>query len=210
MITGFRNQSLDDDSVLATSNRTEDHEEPKLISPEVLNKIRSVGTTTTYFGGEIVSKTVKNQRCAISKRNLSPDEGWFDEIDRGHFPPPPQQFQVNSDDLFFAVKPKGSSKSPDRRPHHLPLESFYKGKEDTTPRIISVLPKSPSNSPTKSNSPVGSFIEGRNSPEGCESNPDHQANSEGWINTDNSKTVSNDFPTVQSKKFSDAAEGVWF
>ena len=197
-------------SLSSTVTSADDTEDLKIISPDVLSRIRSLGTTTTYFGGEIVAKTVKNRKLAVTpkpKKNLEDD----------------YEPEFVSDEIYYSARPnqeKVGSRPPrtDFRPFQVPLETIYSGRHqsmsDSTPRIISVLPKSPSNSPTKSNSPVGSIIEGRNSPEGCESHGDHQANPE-WINEKRDNDVedtnnNNDSNKIGSKKFSEAADGVWF
>ncbi len=190
----------EDDLASLSSTITSTEEEPKLISPDVLTRIRSLGTTTTYFGGEIVAKTVKNRKLAVPPpKKIKSFEDEFEPV------------EFVSDEIYYSARPS-SGTSPDFRP--LDYNNIYSSRQrqsDSTPRIISVLPKSPSNSPTKSNSPVGSLlIEGRNSPEGCESQPSPHSNPSEveWISEKMTEDSNNN--KTGSKSFSAAAEGAWF
>lgn len=208
-------------------NIEEDYRMRKYVHPEVMQKIRSAGTTTTYFGGKIVAKTVKNRKIPVSRRHTFQDfqeyvgsnnsisdvgvaaslqsygsssitsTNHFDEDSNNSLRNLYSRRDSNSykpalDIPLKAPSPSstspnsGTTKSPTSRPTISgALDSIFSGVGglltfassrpiDTTPRIISVVHKSPpgsqSSSPVKSCSPVSSVMEeGRNSPEGCES-----------------------------------------
>lgn len=228
----------EDDSGTILSSATEDNdddEEEKTVSPDVLQRIRSCGTTTTYFGGHVVAKTVKNRKLPVdhvssgrSSSTSNTDEGYYRDMGSpsnmaqsdGH-----EDLASNaSDDNEEPPKPKDGRQLYHHHHLFLPLDSIFTATNglDTTPRIIEVLPKSQSTSPAKSGSPTGSvIIEGRNSPEGCESGGGVK-NGEDWVSCEqkatNSSSGSKDgnnnslvcvAPGV-GKKFTDIPNGAWF
>ncbi|XP_021955448.1 uncharacterized protein LOC110851839 isoform X3 [Folsomia candida] len=202
-------------SLLSSLNDTDD-DPPKFVSPEILQRIRSCGSTTTYFGGQVIAQSGRNRRqIPVSRRHtlmdfkeFNPADGDFFsnsfgsnssrttptathhqgqissssgspssryELNEEYFTPPPIPTPVHQDLCLngFITIENDEVQVYVPRPKLLPrrvspeLEDVFNlgtNAIDTTPRIISVLPKSPSGSP------VSSIIEGngRGTPEGCE------------------------------------------
>ncbi|CAL8114036.1 unnamed protein product [Orchesella dallaii] len=259
----FQAPLTEEDSSFSSNVTTEDYRSRKYVHADVLQKIRSAGTTTTYFGGKIVAKTIKNRKIPLSRRHtfdfqdyvgISGDGGWYSNYD------PYNSSNYCRDDETFEKYPNVSSSeisevrspSSSRPALDIPLKSssstsiyasrnttisgaldsifaggvsglltFASKPIDTTPRIISVLPKSPpgsqTGSPVKSCSPVSSVIEeGRNSPEGCEASNEKAVEQDGNNNNLPGKldSPSHSNCTGESKsfnkKFSQITEGAWF
>lgn len=256
-----------------SSSATEEYRSRKYVHPEVLNKIRSAGTTTTYFGGKIVAKTIKNRNIPVSRRHTFDFQDYVGISGEGtSFTNNYDSYSSSNyckDDETGENKRRGSAsggngggcgatssggigRSGSSRPAlEIPLKSssssFYASHNttisgaldsifasgvgglltfaskhiDTTPRIISVLHKSPpgshTGSPVKSCSPVSSVIEeGRNSPEGCEATNEKTVVEQDGNNNnlprkvDSSPRNRTEENESFNKKFSQITEGAWF
>lgn len=257
-----------------SSSATEEYRSRKYIHPEVLNKIRSAGTTTTYFGGKIVAKTIKNRNIPVSRRHtfdfqdyvgISGDgtsftnnydsyssSNYYKDDETGENKRRGSSGGGNGGSGCGATSSGGFGRSGSSRPAlEIPLKtsssSYYAAHNttisgaldsifasgvgglltfaskpiDTTPRIISVLHKSPpgshTGSPVKSCSPVSSVIEeGRNSPEGCEATNEKTVVEQDGNNNnlprkvDSSSRNRTEENEGFNKKFSQITEGAWF
>lgn len=254
-----------------SGRESDDYSSRKYVHPDVLNKIRSAGTTTTYFGGKIVAKTVKNRKIPVSRRHTFDFQDYVgisgegssltNNYDSNSSHP---YFREDDSEEKFSACPGSSAgcnsvygrPSSSRPALDIPLKqsssssiyashsttisdaldsifssgvggllTFASKPIDTTPRIISVLHKSPpgshTGSPVKSCSPVSSVIEeGRNSPEGCEDTNEkttieqdgNNNNLPGKVNTSSAAQSprGDDRRAVYDSKFSQITEGAWF
>lgn len=258
-------------SNISSSSAVDDYRSRKHVHPEVLNKIRSAGTTTTYFGGKIVAKTIKNRKIPLSRRHTFDFQDYVGISGDGtsfanHYDSYSSSNYYRDDETGdnkcqsstsggAASGGGGRGRSGSNRPAlEIPLKSsasssiyasqnttisgaldsifaggigglltFASKPIDTTPRIISVLHKSPpgshTGSPVKSCSPVSSVIEeGRNSPEGCEASNEktvveqdgNNNNLPGKVDSSSSRGNCNGESEDFNKKFSEITEGAWF
>jgi hypothetical protein len=188
MSTSTRAEEDLSSSLLSSLNHSDS--QPKYVSPDILQRIRSCGTTTTYFGGQIVAQTVKNRNMPLRRRHtMASTEFWsggggFSSTSNSTGTASTSIFPMDQETLWrpwpktkiscWISERNYAGCAASQRPRSIDMEEMFQGvsgllsmRIHTTPRIISVLPKS-SSSPTKSSSPGGSILEDRGTPEGCE------------------------------------------
>ena len=118
----------DDDLELLPEDSSLLTEAPKMISETVLHRIRSFGTTTTYFGGAIIGQTVMNhQILPASSASINTT------LQRDSEEALPMENDLTKLD---------TDNAPNQLPLTLTLQLAHKNTEDDLgPRVVSVLPK---------------------------------------------------------------------